>query len=110
MLPRWPLVAAVAIWGCGGSSSTASPIGNDAETVDAPATSVEPKAEPDASDASVETSARDSNDAALGTCNVRDFGAVADGVTNDAIAIQKAIDQCSKVIVPAGTYQIAPLF
>ena len=46
----------------------------------------------------------------LGTCDVRDFGATGDGVTNDAVAIQKAIDHCSKVVVSAGTYQVAPLF
>ena len=31
-------------------------------------------------------------------------------MTDDAVAIQKAIDRCSKVVVPAGTYQVAPLF
>jgi len=41
--------------------------------------------------------------------NVRDFGAIPDGVTNAAPAIQSAIDACNaagggKVVVPAGDY------
>jgi polygalacturonase len=41
--------------------------------------------------------------------NVKDFGAVADGRTNDAAAIEKAIDACAKagggvVLLPAGNF------
>lgn len=41
--------------------------------------------------------------------NIVDFGAVADGVSNNAAAIQKAVDECNKngggrVTVPAGRY------
>ena len=47
--------------------------------------------------------------ASVGTFNVRHFGAVADGTTNDAPAINKAIDACSAagggtVFVPTGIY------
>lgn len=42
-------------------------------------------------------------------CSVREHGAVADGVTNDGPAIQRAIDACAKggggvVVLPAGNY------
>jgi hypothetical protein len=44
--------------------------------------------------------------------NVKDFGAVGDGKSNDTPAIDKAIEQCSNagggcVVIPAGTYQVA---
>ena len=44
-----------------------------------------------------------------GVFNVKDFGAVADGATNDAPAINKAIDACAKagggvVLLPAGNF------
>ena len=46
--------------------------------------------------------------------NIMDYGAKGDGVTDDAAAIQAAIDQCSKsgggtVLVPAGrTFMCSP--
>ena len=45
--------------------------------------------------------------------NIKDYGAVADGKTDNAVAIQKAIDACSSakggvVIVPAGIYLSGP--
>ena len=45
--------------------------------------------------------------------NVKDFGAVGDGVTMDTAAIQAAImaaPKGSRVVIPAGTYKILPLF
>lgn len=44
--------------------------------------------------------------------NVRDFGAVGDGITDDTTAIQTAIHGCpegGRVLVPAGTYLCAPI-
>jgi polygalacturonase len=46
--------------------------------------------------------------------NVKEYGAVADGVTKDTEAIQKAIDACTlagggTVWIPAGDYVIAPI-
>jgi polygalacturonase len=109
MSPRWPLVAALSVAGCGGSSSSPAP-SSVAQDADAPEGSSFVQEDVHL-EAMVDASGRsDSTDAALGTCDVRDFGATGDGVTNDAVAIQKAIDRCSKVVVPAGTYQIAPLF
>jgi polygalacturonase len=51
---------------------------------------------------------------AAATCNPRDFGAKADGVTKDTAAIQKAIDTCAAkgggtVRLNAGTYLSAPI-
>lgn len=47
------------------------------------------------------------------TMNVRSFGAVGDGRHDDTTAIQTAINCCPKkgrVLIPAGTYRITPLF
>lgn len=41
------------------------------------------------------------------TVSVRDFGAVGDGVTNDATAFQNAINTGKNVFVPRGTYLIS---
>jgi hypothetical protein len=41
--------------------------------------------------------------------NVKDFGAVGDGVTDDTAAIQAAIDTGRKVFAPAGIYLVASL-
>ncbi len=48
------------------------------------------------------------------TCNVRTYGAKADGVTKDTHAIQAAIDDCEQkgggtVLLTAGTYLSAPI-
>ncbi|MBQ7651352.1 MAG: hypothetical protein IJS15_10355 [Victivallales bacterium] len=42
--------------------------------------------------------------------NVRDYGAVGDGVTSDTKAIQSAIDAGGKVVFPSGTYKTGTLF
>ncbi|MBQ7845097.1 MAG: glycoside hydrolase family 28 protein [Clostridia bacterium] len=47
------------------------------------------------------------------TMNVRQFGAVGDGVHDDTAAIQAAITCCPKkgrVLIPAGAYRVKPLF
>lgn len=46
------------------------------------------------------------------TVNVKDFGAIGDGITDDSIAIQTAINclPCgAKLVFPSGTYLTAPL-
>jgi polygalacturonase len=105
MSPRWPLAAVLSVASCGGSSPNPAWVDSGAAADDS---AVEQDVQLEASSDAARAS--DSSDAMLGTCDVRDFGATGDGVTNDSLAIQKAIDQCSKVVVPAGTYQIAPLF
>ena len=42
--------------------------------------------------------------------NVREFGAVGDGVTKDTAAIQKALDKGGTVVVPPGTYLAGTLY
>lgn len=45
--------------------------------------------------------------------NVKDFGAIGDGIKNDTLAIQTAIYCCSKngtVFIPKGIYYIQPIF
>jgi len=47
--------------------------------------------------------------------NIKNYGAIADGITNNAEAIQKAIDEVSangggRLIVPAGNYMTGSLF
>ncbi|MBP5640111.1 MAG: right-handed parallel beta-helix repeat-containing protein [Victivallales bacterium] len=42
--------------------------------------------------------------------NIRDFGAVGDGVTNDTAAIQRALDSGGAVYVPGGTYRTGTLY
>ena len=38
--------------------------------------------------------------------SVKDFGAVGDGVTDDTLAIQTAINVAAKIILPEGTYKV----
>lgn len=42
-------------------------------------------------------------------CSVKDFGAVGDGVTDDTAAFQSAINACSCVVVPEGTYVVSSI-
>ena len=42
--------------------------------------------------------------------NVKDFGAVGDGVTSDTVAIQRAIDAGGEVIFPPGVYKSGTLY
>ena len=42
--------------------------------------------------------------------NVKDFGAVGDGIANDTAAIQKAIDAGGTVYIPGGTYRIGSIY
>ena len=50
----------------------------------------------------------------MSTYNVKDFGAIGDGQSNDTAALQEAIDKCNKnaggeVVVPPGVYRISTL-
>ena len=47
-----------------------------------------------------------------GTLNVKDYGALGDGETDDTAAIQRALDTGAgkQVLVPAGTYKVRPLW
>lgn len=49
----------------------------------------------------------------MNTFNILDYGAVADGVTNNADAIQRAIDEasaaCGRVVIPAGEFMSGTL-
>ena len=47
--------------------------------------------------------------------NIMDFGAIADGETNNSEAIKKAIEACfnaggGKVIIPSGTFLTGPIY
>ena len=42
----------------------------------------------------------------LGFSNLKDFGAIGDGVADDTVAVQAAIDAGSPLIAPSGTYKI----
>ncbi len=49
----------------------------------------------------------------MSTYNIKDFGALGDGVTLNTAAIQAAIDACDKngrVVIPRGTYLCGPIF
>jgi polygalacturonase len=41
--------------------------------------------------------------------NVRDFGAVGDGIADDTVVFKKAIEQGGNIIVPAGKYLTGPI-
>lgn len=45
----------------------------------------------------------------MGTANVRDYGAVGDGVTDDTAAIAAALASSTDVYVPPGTYVTGPI-
>lgn len=49
----------------------------------------------------------------MNTFNILDYGAAADGVTNNAAAIQRAIDEasaaCGRVVIPAGEFMSGTL-
>jgi polygalacturonase len=41
--------------------------------------------------------------------NIKDFGAVGDGVADNTVAFKNAIEQGGKTIVPTGTYLTGPI-
>jgi len=42
-------------------------------------------------------------------CNVYDYGAQGDGITDDAQAIQKALVECSSIMFPKGKFLMSPI-
>ena len=42
----------------------------------------------------------------ISTVSVKDFGAVGDGVTDDTLAIQKALNKGGTIVFPAGIYMV----
>lgn len=52
------------------------------------------------------TTARSLSDRAGDAVNVKDFGAVGDGVTDDTAALKTAFEYGGRILVPAGTYLV----
>jgi hypothetical protein len=64
-------------------------------------------AAPDYSASGVGAVTRTMNDKMSDMVSVKDFGAIGDGITNDAIAIQNALAAHNSVFLPEGTYLIS---